>query len=208
MYIYYIHIYTTQIKWLACSWFHTHDSKTINCFPFLQTIVMRVRLAASVVVVLLVVLLGCVNEATAQFTNRRAALRARARLEAADRLRRGFQNSALATARGFGKRSDPDMKGVETLTSLSLPSSAMNHMKIGVFPSLQGITSDISTDKIGDEDFSLDDRSIKDNVHQVAKLIKNSRSEKSAIPWVSDRGIFLEEKRLLQRPNSVVNDER
>ncbi|KAA0202751.1 allatotropin precursor protein [Hyalella azteca] len=40
---------------------------------------------------------------------RRAALMARARQEAADRLRRGFQNSALATARGFGKRSHSDL---------------------------------------------------------------------------------------------------
>ncbi|KAF2368626.1 EF-hand domain [Trinorchestia longiramus] len=54
-----------------------------------------------VVLVLGTVVLNCHS---LELGFRRAALMARARQEAADRLRRGFQNSALATARGFGKR--------------------------------------------------------------------------------------------------------
>ena len=54
----------------------------------------------------LLLLVGVLISSNSAFITRRAALRARARQEAADRLRRGFQNSALATARGFGKRSE------------------------------------------------------------------------------------------------------
>ena len=159
------------------------------------------------VVAAVVVLLGCIaGGASAQFGHRRAALMARARQEAADRLRRGFQNSALATARGFGKRSDATMQG-EVVGVVPRSSITGND----VDPRQLIVTDDLGSIRSGTEQNSINtDNGIEESMHKIARLIEAARSGGIVMPWNPQRNLaigFLH-KRSSSSHNDISADER